>query len=49
VLLQVLNVLGVGFDHAFGPYLVGVLWHVSQSGVLFAMRTFARAADVRGD
>lgn len=49
VLLQASNVLGVGFDHAFGPYLVGVLWHVIQAGVLFVMMTFVRAADIRDD
>jgi len=49
VLLQVLNVLGVGFDHTPGPYRVGVLWHVIQAGVLFLMLTFVRAADIRDD
>lgn len=33
--LQALNVLEVGFSREFGPYLLGVLWHLFQSGVLF--------------
>jgi len=36
-LLQLANVLGVAFEQDFGPYLIGILWHVIQAGVLFLM------------
>lgn len=42
-----LNVLGIGFDREFRPYLVGVLWHVLQAGVLFVMLVWVRADDVQ--
>jgi len=38
-----LNALGVGFHRAFAPYLLGVLWHVFQAAILFAMLTWVRA------
>lgn len=31
------NVLGLGFAQEFGPYLVGVAWHLAHAGVLFVM------------
>lgn len=35
VLLQVGNVLGIVFNRAVGPYLVGVFWQLSLACVLF--------------
>lgn len=45
-LLQGLNVAGVGFPHEFGPYLLGVLWHVFQSGVLFVWLIWVAPEDI---
>ena len=46
--LQLANVTRLGFDREFGPYLVGVLWHMFQAGLLFLMLIWVRASDVGG-
>jgi hypothetical protein len=38
-----MNALGVGFERAFAPYLIGVLWHVFQAAVLFGLLVFVRS------
>ena len=30
-----LNTVGVGFDREFGPFLIGILWHLIHAGILF--------------
>lgn len=42
VLLQALNVSGVFFSGEFGPYLLGVLWHLIHAGGLFVALVWAR-------
>lgn len=49
VVLQLANAAGLGFAREFGPYLVGVLWHMFQAGLLFVSLIWVRAADVEGD
>jgi hypothetical protein len=44
--LQLLNLLGARFAHEFGPYFVGVLWHVFQSASLFVWLIWVRAEDI---
>ena len=44
--LQACNLLGLGFDHDFAPYLFGVLWHVFQSGLLFVWLIWIAAEDI---
>lgn len=44
--LQGLNAFGIAFDREFAPYLVGVLWHVVQSGVLFVWLIWIPESDV---
>ncbi len=46
-LLSAMNVLGFGFEREFRPYLVAVLWHVLQAGVLFVMLVWVRSDDVQ--
>ncbi len=41
--LLALNAAGVGFDRAFGPYLLGVLWHLLLSGALFVLLVWVPA------
>lgn len=48
VMLQVLNAIGVIYSGEFRPYLVGVLWHVFQSGLLFVSLVFVRESDTQG-
>ena len=36
----------LGFDHEFRPYLVGVVWHVGMSGLLFVRLIWIPNADV---
>jgi len=43
--LQVLNVFGVYFSGAFGPYLAGILWHVTQASFLFVTLVWVRKSD----
>lgn len=43
--LQGLNAVGVGYERVFEPYLVGVLWHIVQAGVLFISLVWVRATD----
>lgn len=47
VILQLLNATGVIYSGEFSPYLVGVLWHVFQSGLLFVSLVFVRASDTQ--
>jgi hypothetical protein len=42
VVLQGLNVLGLGFDREPGPYVLGVLWHLVHAGILFVMLVWVR-------
>ncbi|MGH0030657.1 MAG: hypothetical protein ACQGVC_12760 [Myxococcota bacterium] len=46
VVLQVLNVLGIGFDAEFGPYVVGVCWHLFHTGMLFTMLVWVREESI---
>lgn len=46
VALQVVNVLDLGSSTGFGPYLVGVLWHLLHAGFLFAALIWVRAASI---
>lgn len=46
VVLQVFNVAGLGFEHEFGPYLVGVLWHIAHASMLFLWLVFIRRTDI---
>jgi len=41
-----LNVFGIGFQREFGPYLLGVLWHVGQSAVLFVLLIWIPVGDI---
>lgn len=43
VVLQGLNVLGLGFDREPGPYVLGVLWHLAHAGILFVMLVWVRS------
>lgn len=43
--LQVLNVFSVHFSREFGPYLVGVLWHLLHAGGLFVSLVWVRSSD----
>jgi len=45
--LCALNALGIGFEREFRPYLVAVLWHLLQAGVLFVMLVWVRRDDVK--
>lgn len=48
VALQALNVAGRGIEHGFGPYLIGVLWHLFHAGALFLLLIGVRPGDVEG-
>jgi hypothetical protein len=41
-----MNAAGYGFERPFEAYLVGVVWHVVQSGVLFLMLIWVSRADI---
>lgn len=45
--LQALNAFGVAFDHEFGPYEIGVLWHVLHAGFLFLLLVWVPRSAVR--
>ena len=47
--LQILNVFAIHFSREFGPYLVGVLWHVLHAGGLFVSLVWARSSDTRSE
>jgi len=38
-----MNALGIGFQRAFAPYLIGLLWHVFQAAVLFGLLVWVRS------
>jgi len=44
--VQFMNAAGIGFDRAFEAFIVGVVWHVFMSGVLFLMLTWVPHTDV---
>ena len=44
-----MNVAGVMFNHEFRAYLIGVLWHVIMSGLLFVMLIWVPRAEVDSD
>ncbi len=46
VLVQLLNVFGIGFSREFGPYLVGVLWHLLHAGGLFVALVWVPAESI---
>jgi hypothetical protein len=46
VLLQLLNALGIGFSREFGPYLVGVVWHLMQASGLFVALVWIPAESI---
>ena len=48
VVLQALNVAGIGFDHEARPYVAGVIWHVIQSGALFVGLIWVPSSEVEG-
>jgi hypothetical protein len=35
--IEFMNAAGIRFERAFEPYVVGIVWHVVMSGVLFLM------------
>ncbi|MGH0037224.1 MAG: hypothetical protein ACQGVK_19540 [Myxococcota bacterium] len=47
--LLALNGVGVGFEGEFGPYLIGVLWHVLQSATLFVWLIWIPQGQIRSD
>lgn len=49
VVLQALNIIGIAFEGEFGPYLVGVLWHLAHASLLFTWLIFIRRADVEDE
>jgi hypothetical protein len=49
VILQALNVFGVGFSREFQPYLAGVMWHMLHAGGLFVMLILVRPSEIQGE
>ncbi len=47
--LQFFNVVGVGFDHEFPPFLAGVLWHLLQAGFLFVWLVLIDPEDIESE
>ena len=45
IVIQALNVLSIYFSREFGPYLLGILWHVFHAGVLFVALVWVRSSD----
>jgi hypothetical protein len=48
VALLAANCLGWGFDAEFGPYLVGVSWHLVHAAVLFVGLVWIPAREIEG-
>lgn len=46
--LQALNVSGILFSGAFGPYLLGVVWHLMHAGALFVMLVWVDGGAIDG-
>ena len=44
--IQFMNVAGIDFDHEFRAYLIGVVWHVVMSGMLFLLLIWIPRSEV---
>ena len=49
VVMLFMNVLGVGFDREFGPFLGGIFWHLLSAGTLFVQLIWISPENIQRD